>query len=109
MTETDLETGLKALANTVEEIKALLAWEQLKCQERRPGDVPAFVPNEDIDGDLRNLYSLFLATSLEMRDMLGNDSVPEFSQTRQRRYRQQLLQMEGQVRSLNLPERFIKP
>ena len=109
MTEANPQSGLKYLQDTLEEIKALLAWEQLKRQERRPGDVPAFMPNEDIDGDLRNLYSLFLATSLEMRGMLGNDSVPKLSQARQRRYRQQLLQMEGQVRSLNLPERFIKP
>jgi len=109
MAEANLETALICLENTLEEIKSLLAWEQLKWEEARPGGPPGFALHENIDGDLRNLYSIFLTTSLDIRSRLNDVGVRNLSQTQQHRYKRQLLQIERQMRSLNLPERFINP
>ena len=109
MTEANLQSGLKYLKDTIEEIQALLAWEQLKLQERRPGDLPAFMPNEDIDGDLRNLYGAFLAGLEKVRDLLNPACLRRLTDAQKQGYRRQLAQLETQMHRLNLADRFIKP
>ena len=109
MTEAKLQSGLKHLKDTLEEIRALLAWEELKRQERRPGEAPAFVLTEDVDGDLRNLYAAFLAESETVRDLLQPADLRKLPDAQRQGYRRQLAQLEAQMHCLNLTDRFIKP
>ena len=39
MTKVNIDGGFESLRETLREIRALLAWEDLKCQEARPGRV----------------------------------------------------------------------
>ena len=107
MTEIEFETGLNNLKNILEEIKGLLAWQQLKQQETRPHQIAGFILEDSVDQDLRDQYSAFLANSLQIHRMLDNIDKDSVSLAKQRYYRQQLFELERQVHALNLAERFI--
>jgi hypothetical protein len=108
MKNTDLDAGLRSLKNILKEIKALLAWEQLKQQEARPGQPPGFILDDPADQNIKNQYSSFLTTSLKMHGILNDATNNRISQAKRQYYKQQLLKIENQVRTLNLRERFIK-
>ena len=86
-------------------IKSLLAWEQLKQAEARPSQPPAFQINDPTEEDLRNEYSFFLSTLVQMHSILhdGSLSIPD---TECQNIKGQLVKIERQVRGLNLHQRF---
>ena len=59
MVDIDLEAGLKKLKQSLRQIKALLAWEELKRSEAMPNQPPAFNLNDSTETDLRNELYVF--------------------------------------------------
>ncbi len=108
MKEKEIELLGKILQGTVEQIKGLLAWEQLQRAERRPGQPPGFSLTDSIDEDLRNQYSRFLALAQQLHAVLDSSARSSVSITCRHLYRRQLLDLEQEIRSLGLGERFLK-
>lgn len=106
MPDVDIDGGLKSLKQSLRKIKSLLAWEQLKHSEARAGEPPAFSLNGSIETDLRNEYSFFLFTSVQMHGML-NSSLAGISTAKRQDVKQKLVKIERQLNSLNLPQRFL--
>jgi len=48
MAEVDLEAGLRSLRRSLRQIRALLAWEELKQSEAKPDQPTAFQINDPI-------------------------------------------------------------
>lgn len=107
MEDVDLEAGLRSLRNSLQQMKALLAWEQLKESEARPGQPPAFQISDPTEADLRNEYSFFLSTSVQMHSILDDVSVTMHEADRQS-IKRQLSKIEQQVYGLNLQQRFCR-
>jgi len=105
MKEPDLEAGLSGLRKSISHIKALLAWVQLKESEAKPGQPPSFTLTDTTRADLRNEYSFFLFTAVQMHHILNSDNAC-FFRDRSQRIRAELAKLENQVNRLNLPERF---
>lgn len=106
MTQADLAAGLRSLRESLRQMKALLAWEQLKKEEARPGQVPAFQFQDSIESDLRREYSFFLATSVEMHSILNDPTALNIPADERQYFKAQLLKLEAQVRNLDMPARF---
>lgn len=104
MTEPDLDAGLKSLRKSLRQIKALLAWEQLKQSEAKLGQPPSFTLNDPTETDLRNEYSFFLATALQIHGIL-NSSAIAIPQAKRQRIKVQLAKIEQQLYNLNLQQR----
>jgi len=105
MAEVDLQAGLRSLRDSLRQIKSLLAWKQLKQAEVRPSHPPAFQISDPTKTDLRNEYSFFLSTSLQMHSVL-NDSSFAVSEADHQNIKRQLTKIEQQVYSLNLHQQF---
>ena len=105
MTEIDLEAGLRSLRQSLNQIKAFLAWEQLKQAEAKPGIPPAFKIYDPTETDLRNEYSLFLSTSVQIHSIL-DDSTVDIPEEKREAIRRQLAKTEQQAHSLNLHHRL---
>ncbi len=107
MAKVDLEAGLKSLRESLRQIKALLAWEQLKQAEAEPGQPPAFQINDPTERDLKNEYSHFLYISVQMHSIL-NDGAVSISEAKRQNLKLHLAKVERQVWGLNLHQRFCK-
>ena len=108
MTTEVIESGLKTLGNIIEELKGLLAWEDLKRSEAGPAD---FLPAtfENINQDIKNQYSRFLRAKAELHPMLNSLANSRLPSIRKETLRQDLRKMEEQFQGLNLTERFLRP
>jgi hypothetical protein len=104
MAEMNLEAALRSLRKSLEQIKALLAWEQLKQSEARPGHSPMLAFDNSIETDLRNEYSFFLSTSVQMHSIL-NSGTAGISRVKLQRIKQELARIERQLFSLDLQQR----
>jgi hypothetical protein len=106
MAEPNLEAGLRSLRNSLERMKALLAWQELKQSELTPDHTPGFTLLEDSVGtDLRNEYSFFLFTAMQIHSVLNNSDAG-LSNVRRQQVKQQLARIESQLVSLNLQKRL---
>lgn len=103
MKDTDLQTGLRSLQDSLRRMKGLLAWGQLKQHEARPGEPPSFRMYDPTETDLRNEYSRFLSTSTEMHAVLHahSASIPALRETLQRK----LAELEQEAHQLNVNRR----
>ena len=108
MTEENITARLKNLEDCLEKIKTLLAWQQLKQAESRPGEPPAFILADSTEGDLKNQYSWFTAKAVELHSLLNDPSRITLSKNNCSEFKRQLLNLETQVYQLNLGQRFIK-
>ena len=104
MTEPDGNAGLRHLRQSLTQMKALLAWEQLKQSEARPGEPPAFQVYDPTEADLRNEYSFFLSTSIQIHTILNERDVSIPVPARET-IRRTLAKLEQQVYQLNLRQR----
>lgn len=104
MVDADLEAGLRSLRKSIEQIKALLAWEQLKQSEARPGHSPMLALDNSLEADLRNEYSFFLFTSVQMHSIL-NSGAAGVSRVKLQRIKRELAKIERQLYSLDLQRR----
>jgi hypothetical protein len=105
MENVDLEAGLRGLRHTLQQIKDLLAWEQLKKSEKRPGQPPSLQIHDPTETDLRDEYSFFLYTSVQMHSVL-NDGSSLLSESERQSIKRRLARIEQQVYNLNLHQRF---
>lgn len=100
----DLQAGLQSLSQSLRRMKDLLAWASLKQSEARPGQPPSFQIYDPTVTDLRNEYSHFLSTSIQIRAILNEHdaSIPApMRETLQRR----LAKLEQEAHQLNLRQR----
>lgn len=104
MADADLEAGLRSLRKSLQQIKALLSWEELKKSEAKQGQSQALVFNDSTETDLRNEYSFFLSTSVRMHSIL-NSNTADISKVKLERIKQQLSKIERQLYSLDLQRR----
>jgi hypothetical protein len=102
-----LQAGLRGLNESLTRMRDLLAWRQLKQQEARPGEPPSFQVYDPTATDLKNEYSQFLSTSVQIRRILGEHSAPipaPLRATIQRR----LAKLEQEAHQLNLHRRCLE-
>lgn len=106
MPEIHIEQPLENLKQSLKKIKTLLAWEQLRLAETAPAALPQLNQSHSEEKDLRNQYTYFLATSFDLGcDLASTNPIglpPDLLQS----YRQQLMQLEGEFRALQLNRRF---
>lgn len=106
MVDIDLEAGLKKLKQSLRQIKALLAWEELKRSEAMPNQPPAFTLNDLTETDLRNEYSSFLSSSVRVHSILY-DNTTKATKAKHQKIKVELIKIERQFNSLNLQQRFL--
>jgi uncharacterized protein YceH (UPF0502 family) len=102
----DLQAGLRSLNASLRRMRDLLAWGQLKQQEARRGEPPSFQIYDPTATDLRNEYSHFLSTSIQIHGALHEHraAVPApVHETLQRR----LAELEQEAHQLNLHQRCL--
>jgi len=107
MAQPDLEAGLRSLRKSLQQIETLLAWQELKQSELTPDHTPGFTLLQDSVGtDLRNEYSFFLFTAMQIHTVL-NDNTVDLSNIQRQQIKQQLAKIESQLYSLNLQKRLL--
>ena len=107
MEKADLQAGLGDLRKSLRKMKALLAWEQLKQSEARPGQPAAFPIHDPTETELRNEYTYFLSTSVKIHHALNNGSAC-ISAKKSHAIKRQLTKIELEVYRLCLHQRFWK-
>ena len=106
MTEVHIGDMLKTLSEVLDEIKAWLAWEALK-QAETSSSASHGVWSESLDiATLKNAYTRFLTLSLQIHCQLADPGC-SLGKRQKDQFRQQLRQMEIEVRNRHLSERFI--
>jgi len=105
MTGPNFEAGLRSLRNSLQQIKELLAWQQLQEAESRPHEPPGFRIADSVETDLRNEYSFFLSTAIQIHGVLNDTSVT-IPETKLQSIRSQLARIEQQLYSLNLNQKL---
>ena len=106
--EPDLQKQLRHLQESLKRIKALLAWEELKCYEAELGRMAVFQMHDPTREDLKNEYSLLMSALLNINSTL-NDHSAGISQAGRNDLQWQLAEIEGQVNKLGLHRRFAAP
>lgn len=106
--EPDPQEKLQHLKESLKRIKALLAWEQLKCSETKQGRTILFQMRDSPDEDLRNEYDFFVNSSLALHSILKDQSTI-LTEAAKDTIWQQLAEVEGQVYWLELHRRFAGP
>jgi hypothetical protein len=104
MEKADLEAGLHSLQKSLGQIKALLAWDELRIAESKPEQPLAFTMADSVETDLQNEYSFFVATSVQVRNLLkdGSSAIP---QEQRERLGHQLVKIERQLCRIDLNRR----
>jgi hypothetical protein len=97
---------LRALADSLQDAKSLLAWLDLKECERRPGDPPVLSRNTDLALDLQNELSHFLAIAANIHKILNNREKHHLPEKRCAQWRDKILELETEFHRLNLPKSF---
>ena len=105
MAEADLDTGLKTLRQTLQEMKALLAWQKLKYDEVRRKPVSVIRLNDTTYADLTDRYSFFLSIAMQMHHILDSGNI-KITRAKQNRIKSELVTMEYQVHYLGSGIRF---
>lgn len=103
MNKCDCKRGLQDLSESMNQIKSLRAWTNLKESERRPGDPPALSSDSGLLVDLRNEYGFFIKTAMDIRRFLAGGPARNSPEDNRRLWRRQLLNIETEVRQMNLP------
>jgi len=94
---------LDNLKKSLEKIKSLVAWQQLKQSEHRPGHPPAFEMYNPIPDDLNNEYSRILMHISEFQRVLNGRKVRTLQFIRIRR---DFLKIKQELDALNIPLRI---
>ena len=103
MRKCDCKRGLQDLFESLNRIKALRAWGDLKRSEQRPGDPPTLSSDSSLLVDLRNEYGFFIKTAMDIRQHLNGSPSRNSPEDKRRLWRQQLLSIETEVRRMNVP------
>ena len=97
------EVLLDNLKESLEKIKSLVAWQQLKQSEHRLGHPPAFEMYDPIPDDLNNEYSRILMHISEFQRVLNGRKVRTLQFIRIRR---DFLKIKQDLDALNIPSRI---
>jgi hypothetical protein len=109
MEKADLEAGLQRLRQSLMQMKALLAWNQLKQSESRSaGQPPSFTINDPTETDLRNEYSFYLSQMAQFHHFL-NDGINNLSEPEKQSIIGKLARIKQEVNRLNLHKLFLHP
>ena len=108
MTEANVEAGLRQLSECLRQVRSLVAWGELAKAEARPGTPPSFRFDSGIDEDLRVQSGMFVKTSMELHEALGERRNSSASDKALSRWKRRLLQLETEFSKLDLTERFMK-
>lgn len=98
---------MRSLGQSLERLRDLLAWDQLKQSEARPNQPPAFQLYDPTATDLRNEYSSFLSTAVQMHTLLNRRS-RSMTPSMRTRMKKRLAKLEQQVHQLNLDRRPLR-
>ena len=104
MEQMDLQAGVRSLNESLRRIKALLAWRQLKLHEAKPCQPPSFQIYDPTETDLRNEYSHFLSTSIQIRNALREHRA-SISEPAREMLRKKLAMLVQEAHQLNLHRR----
>lgn len=103
-----IPTALRELSAILRKLRELEEWAKLERQERRPHEPPSFQPRDHLAEDLRIQYTAFISLAMDIQEALNQPGV-EASPRQQRRWQRRLRELEDQLRTLGVTERFIKP
>jgi hypothetical protein len=106
MEQMDLQAGLQSLSQSLRRMKDLLAWASLKQSEAHPGQPPSFQIYDPTVTDLRNEYSHFLSTSIQIHSALHEHGATVPAPVREYLQRR-LAKLEQEARQLNLHQRCL--
>ena len=106
MEDIDLHAGLRSLNESLRRMKGLLAWGQLKQSEARRGQPPSFQIHDPTETDLRNEYSHFLSTSIQIRNALREHRA-SISEPAREMLRKKLAMLAQEAHQLNLHQRCL--
>ena len=101
MAKTNWDADMANVRDSVERMKGLLAWQQLKHAEARRGLPPAFHTYDPTLTDLSHEYSHFLALSAKIGEDLA-EHAREMAPARRTRLRRELQRLQQEVHDLNL-------
>lgn len=106
MERIDLNAGFRRLNASLGRMRDLMAWDRLKEHEARPHEPPSFQIYDPTATDLRNEYSHFLFTAVELHDALRGHgaSIPE---SMRRTLQRKLAKLEQEARQLDLHQRCL--
>ena len=105
MKEAQLVAGLQTLTEILEDMKALLAWQQFKRHEARQISASAIKFNDTIGIDLSNKYSSFLSVAMKIHIML-DDSNADITKNQREHISLHLQKIETQAYYLGSPIRI---
>ena len=106
METTDVQASLESLSQSLRRMRDLLAWGQLKEHEAKPGQPPSFQIYDPTATDLRNEYSHFLSTSIQIHGTLREHSASIPAPVRED-LRRRLAKLEQEAHQLNLHQRCL--
>ena len=66
----DIPDALQSLDDLVDRIAALIEWDKLAQQERRPDMLASSSPRDSIQEDVKSLYGAFVESSVSIREFL---------------------------------------
>ena len=95
--------GLESLSESLQKIKALLAWAELKRSETRHDPPPSFRLDDHLSTELRNEYGFFIKTAMDIHEFLNSKSMRHVSKGKRQLWRRELMQLETELRQLDLP------
>jgi hypothetical protein len=108
MVELTITERLHHLRSSLERIKALLAWERLKRREAQSANPRTFQIQDSTEHQIRNEYSLLIASLLNTHSIL-NDPSTRISKAEREQNEQQLAQIQWHLYRLKLHWRFGGP
>lgn len=101
-----LNLGVVRLRRSLRAILAHLEWYKLKTAERRSGDPPVFASDPQLEVDIRNEQSRFMALAADTHDSLNVASAEGRSPAKVAARRQKLLNLEAEFHALDIPKTF---
>jgi hypothetical protein len=110
MEKVNVEAVLRGLSQSVRQVKALLAWQELEETERKPGQPPSFRIDSHVEEDLRNEYSFFVKMALDLAEFLNREEpgTGAEEQRQRQRWKERLSRLEEEVRKLGVGAKLIR-
>lgn len=102
-----MRAGLRGLRNSLDKMRSLLAWDQLRQSEMQNTQSVVTVMADPTEGDLRNEYSSFLFSLAQVRNLLHSGAAVLPSKVCEE-IKLQLGKLYHELRRLNLEQRFWK-
>ena len=93
--EEQVEAVLKDLKKSLDSIKALCAWKNLKKTERRRGEPPSFQIYDPIEQEIQLEVGFFHKTAFDIKDVL-----PKLPSSEQAKVRKRLDSLESKLQAI---------